>query len=135
MAQLMRNGDERAEYGCTVTFENEHGRTWTIHRQGPPQAGLKQACAIALARDDTFRVICISTPESIYGDLQGRLPQKGTTTIQSSEAKMLGRAGLGHMLHQRIRDVSDSHHTERSLRYLNAERAEKADIAAERAAL
>ncbi len=81
MLELPRNGTPRVavparrrvqkKYGLIVTFENPAGQTLTLHREGPPKEALRQAIAIALAKDETYRVASVSSPETIYRDLQG----------------------------------------------------------------
>lgn len=65
------NGSQRGKYGCIVSFKSADGSRLTLHRTGPIRAAIKQACAIALARDDTYRVVAVSTPTTIHRDLQG----------------------------------------------------------------
>lgn len=98
--QLLENGDARAEYGCVVSFENADGATFSVHRQGPPLRGLKEACAIALARDEGYRVVCFSTPQTIFTDLQER-DYAGPQRLPEHIA--LGRIGLAALLHPRLR--------------------------------
>lgn len=103
-----RNGAARAKDGCIITFENADQRTLTLHRQGPIKTAVTRACDEALALDDTFRVVAISTPQSIYTDLQGhRLHNTQTRTsdhtrVAIPEAATLGLCGLKHLLHPRL---------------------------------
>jgi hypothetical protein len=99
---LSSNGEQRALYGAVVCFENAHGATYSIHR---PCAGVdtavKEACEMALKLDGTFRVVCISTPSSVYSDLKGR---RDTHLI---EDHALSRAGMRWMLHPRLALIAD----------------------------
>ena len=124
---LMAGGRERAEYGCIVTFRSndEPGHVWTIHKLGPPLKALRAACDEALNIDESFRVVSFSTPETVYGDMQGRSPQRGHTTVQSMESKILGRAKLYGMLHQSLVDREEGKRTERNVRYKRAERRQQ----------
>ena len=70
-AKFPMGGESRRIYGCIVTFRNSQGKTLSIHREGAPTKALKQAIAIALSHDETFKVISVSSPETIYRDLQG----------------------------------------------------------------
>lgn len=67
-------GPERARYGAIVSFENSVGETLVLHRKGPVRQALLEACEAAQGLDETFLVVCISTPESVYTDLQGSRP-------------------------------------------------------------
>lgn len=91
----------RAQFGCTVTFENEAGKRLTYHRTGPPADVLRQLCEAALAKDDTYRVISYSTPQTIYTDLQGERESE-TYSLKKEptlpEEQALGRIGMLHML-------------------------------------
>jgi hypothetical protein len=100
--QVLKGGAERAEYGCIVTFERDDGLRLTIHRQGPPMKGLRQACAIALAQDESYRIISYSTPQTIMTDLNGRKPTAGASTFDSVEALVASQAGMRAMLHPRL---------------------------------
>ena len=121
MNELLSGSAERAEYGCTVTFENDAGKRLVVVREGPPLIGLRQACAITLARDETFRIICYSTPGTIYRDLQGGRAQDGNTAATIPELDRAGSAGLRHMLHRRLLEASPI--PEKKRRYWEARRA------------
>lgn len=98
---LVMGSPERALYGCIVTFENENGDTLTMHRTGGPEKGLREACAIALSKDETYRVVSYSTPTTVYGDLRGRAVNVEQAP-PSVEAVMLSRLGLLPLLHPRL---------------------------------
>lgn len=68
-------GHSRRMYGVNVSFRNSVGQTLSIHREGAPTIALKQAIAIALSHDETFKVTAVSNPETIYRDLQGSREQ------------------------------------------------------------
>jgi hypothetical protein len=107
---LYESGAVRAEYGCTVTFENESGHTFVMHRTGPPTAVLDALCDVALGCDPTFRLVAYSTPASIASDLRGERVQiaSGRAHIrpQTPEAQMLARIGRREMLHPRLRSAA-----------------------------
>lgn len=113
---LLSGSEERAQYGCTITFENAQGRTWVIHQQGPPETGLRQACDLALAQDDTFRIVSYSTPETVYRDLHGREIQAPRTTPALPELYITARLGLRHLLHPRLIAASDAKRKDSHLR-------------------
>ena len=105
------NSRETALFGVTVTFENAAGKTFVIHRVGQVKKAVRQACEDALTLDQTFRVVCVSNPTSIYTDMQGHrirsFDQSDELTQSdrpsSPEATMLSRAGIPEMLHPRLR--------------------------------
>jgi hypothetical protein len=65
------SGDEAAHYGAIVSFRNAAGQAYVAHRKGPVKAAVKEACQAATALDPTFKVTAVSTPTSVYADLQG----------------------------------------------------------------
>lgn len=92
------SGREQATYGCIVSFENENGKRLVIHRGGRVGDGVKQAIAIALAHDESFRVVSISTPNTVYTDVVGRGVAVGGRP-QLPENKLVPAA----MLHRSLR--------------------------------
>ncbi len=105
----IENSATRAKSGCVVSFLNDDGVPLTLHRVGPPRVALVDACDAATFYDPTNRVVCISTPQTIYTDLRGRGPRsggRGANTSQLShrpELHMLGNAGIGWMAHESLR--------------------------------
>lgn len=99
-------GELRTAYGVTVTVENAEGKTLTLHRHG--RGALERVCDDAVALDPTFRIISISTPETIYGDLAGRLPSSKTGAIILPEHQRLGNIGRMAMIHPRIAPRHDN---------------------------
>lgn len=97
--ELVMSGRERAEHGATLTFENDAGKRLSLSRVGPVAEAIRAACDDALRLDDTFQVICISTPSSIYADIKVREGKQFDHTVQRPEGSMLRRAGRGSMLH------------------------------------
>lgn len=116
------NGRAAAEYGCTVTFENDGGQVLVLARKGPPRDVLRALCDAALAVDPSFRVVCYSTPETIRQDLMGRynheVSARTNRSLATPENRALGQAGLLHLLHPRMRG-SDPH-AHRKYRALDA---------------
>ena len=114
---LLRNGIERAEYGCTTTWENADRQTFTISRVDPPRVALRRIVEIVEPLDPTFRLVAYSTPETIYTDLQGmRLPTLTKGGSQHAEGKYVPMqppervilAGIGRkdLLHPRLAALS-----------------------------
>lgn len=96
------SGRERATFGVTVTFEAEDGRVLTLARTGKTSDALHEACDDAVAVDPTYRVVCISSPVSVFADLQGRPRGMWDGGVQKTEGAILRRAGIGSMLHPRL---------------------------------
>jgi hypothetical protein len=113
---VLRNSRERAQFGCTTTWENEAGRRLVLSGIGSPRDALRKQAEDALALDPSFRCVCYSTPETIYADLAGaRLPRwtnGGSTRTDADngkwappilpEAVVLGMLGLRHLVHPRV---------------------------------
>lgn len=111
---LKIGGEERAKEGCLTTWENSEGKTLTLHRVGVN--ALREACAIAMSRDETYRLVAYSSPQSIYSDLIGIRTRTHTKSgqrlaHQSPEVHMMSRIGLLDLVHQRLRArrVDDRH--------------------------
>jgi hypothetical protein len=111
-AEQILHSDERAHYGCTVSFENATGDRRTRTRSGSPSLVLAALCDEALALDPTYRVVSYSSPQTIYGDLVGaradrvQRRQGNTEGVQRSafpEAAMLAQVRRSEMLHPRLR--------------------------------
>lgn len=101
---MSMGGRQSEEAGCIVTVENADGRTLSLHRVG--RTALERCLDDAQSLDPTFRVISISTPQTIYNDLQGRLPHPHTETIALPEHSKLGRVRRLDMLHPSLRPRS-----------------------------
>jgi hypothetical protein len=101
----MMSGQERAEAGAIISFENESGQRLTLHRVGPIIQAVQEACALAMIHDESYRVVAVSSPSSIYADLAGRMPVKhgeGVPRYLYPEANIVGQAGLDALLHPRL---------------------------------
>lgn len=97
-------GQDRAKYGAIVAFENEDGKVVSIHRTGPVRQAVREACAIAMSWDESFRVTAVSTPGSIWSDLQGRMPVvrgDGYPEFQFPE-RIIVSVGFGAILHPKL---------------------------------
>ncbi len=71
------NGMEAARFGSIVTFENAAGERLVLHETGAVKPSIQVCIDHALTLDETFKVVCVSTPTYVYRDLQGdRLMQR-----------------------------------------------------------
>lgn len=107
--QILGAGRDRAEYGCIVSFENENGLTFVVARKGPVEKALREALAIALSHDESFRVVCLSTPQTIFTDMDGgrsdidnRDGYRSSLPLPEIQIQMLGRIKAKAMLHPRL---------------------------------
>lgn len=105
------SGEEAATYGVTVSFENAAGERLVVHRSGPRRVAIEQCFAVATGYDSTFRIIAISTPQSIFTDMQGaRLPRFGQNlaAVPFPETAICKNLPSGQaMLHTRLLGSSD----------------------------
>lgn len=58
--------DERRKYGCIATLERDHER---LSKQFRGTDAVRQV--VAYCRENGWRIVCLSTPGTIYRDLQG----------------------------------------------------------------
>lgn len=66
------NGAERARYGVIVTArEQQTGRVKTMHQIGAPTGAIHEVVETLDSMEGDWKVVSISTPASIYRDLQG----------------------------------------------------------------
>lgn len=106
---LNASGWQREHWGYIVTFiKNGDGKIRTGHQAG--RGALAALCDRAVERDPTYRVVCISSPLTIFSDLLGRSKGKNETVL-GPEAILLGYAGRRHMLHPDL--IGSSRSTER----------------------
>lgn len=70
-SQFPLGGSQRRMYGCIVSFESPDGQTLTLHVPGPPREAVRAALRAAQLRDPYLLVRSVSTPETVYRDLQG----------------------------------------------------------------
>lgn len=95
---ILRNGVERAKYGCTTTWKNASGELLTVHRGGSPKVAVIDIARDVLALDETYRLVCYSTPETIYRDV-AMADARLNTKARTPESAVLSMAGLSHLLH------------------------------------
>lgn len=87
------SGRQRDKYGVTVTFTTDDGPL-TLHAVGKVSDALRECCARAEHHFDSPKVVCISTPETIAGDLGKRVVTNGRHNIGAAITNsMLKRAG------------------------------------------
>jgi hypothetical protein len=98
-------GRDTTAWGCIVTVQNDDGQTLSLHRTG--KEALNECLDIALQLDRSFKVLSISTPITIFNDLEMRIPNPHTKAIQCPELQKLGRVGRLSMLHPSLRGKSD----------------------------
>lgn len=104
------SGRDRAAYGCLISFEADDGSTLTLHRTGPRAKAIRTAVAIALAQDETYRVVSYSTPETIFTDLTGGRVDGEHGPVALPEIFALGLAKLPiELCHPRIRRAVSDH--------------------------
>lgn len=97
--QLTPKERREQQYGATLTFENAEGVTLTIaRRHHSVLEAVRQACDLAIEEDSTYRVVCLSTPHTIYSDMQGWVSGRRPSPEQHTVTK----AGRKAMLHPRI---------------------------------
>lgn len=99
-------GRDQVEWGCIVTVKNADGKTLSLHHTG--RHALDECLDDALILDPTFRVVSVSTPVTIYNDLEGRMPHPHTGAIPIPEAQKLGRSGRLDLLHPDLRPRSNT---------------------------
>lgn len=86
---------ERKDYGVTVTVrEQDSGEVDVIVAYGSLADALAGVCEQLDVRRGDWRIITISTPATIFRDLQGMRD----TVLQSIERNMLGRIGRRDLL-------------------------------------
>lgn len=98
-------GRDTTAWGCIVTVKNDQGQTLSLHRTG--REALNECLDIAVQLDPSFKVLSISTPMTIFNDLEMRQPHPRTGAIQPPEQQKLGRVGRLAMLHPSLRGQSD----------------------------
>lgn len=91
------SGAEQARYGAVISFHNTNGQTLVLHDTGPITQVVRELCDAAVKLDPTFRVVCISTPSTIFGDLIGRDMRENDGAIRP-EAAVLNRSGRRNMI-------------------------------------
>jgi hypothetical protein len=75
-----------------------------MHRQGPPREVVAAMCDTAIGWDDSYRVVAVSSPESIYRDLQGSREKygDGRASHAISYPETQGHTVPRAMLHPRL---------------------------------
>lgn len=90
--------NERNEYGVTVTIRDQETlKMLTISAKGPVITALTTVCDMIDSRDGCWRIVSVSTPASIFSDLQGAKSEPRGTM----EATMLGKVKRRDLLEVR----------------------------------
>lgn len=97
-AVILRNGQERARYGCTTTWKNADGNLLTVYRGGSPREAVVSIAADVIALDGTYRLLSYSTPETVYRDV-AMADARQNTKARTPESAVLSMVGLPHLLH------------------------------------
>jgi hypothetical protein len=70
--ELSIRGEDRKAYGAIFSLRHaETGETTAVHLVGARIDCARRIAALIDATGEAWRVVCVSTPESIYRDLQG----------------------------------------------------------------
>ena len=97
-SSLSLTANARDTYGVIVTMrEQATGRLETKHEVGTTLVALEQVLTSFAQREEDWCVVCISTPQTVYRDLQGTRtgdPDK----VPRPEQQLLGRIGRLKML-------------------------------------
>lgn len=103
---------ERAVYGATVTARAPSGETITLARVGMTAlAALREISDLLDALDDGYRIVSISTPNSIERDMFASrvlLDGPGIGSMSTPERQMLGRIGRLDLLHPSLDYMTDT---------------------------
>lgn len=91
---------EQQRYGAIVTLENQDSEILVIHHSGRIQRAVERAYAEATSVDPTFRIISVSTPTSIFEDLQGA---RRDANGRFGAMALYPEQRYGTMLHERLR--------------------------------
>jgi len=95
--RLGMSGTALEEYGVIVTArEQMTDERIVLHRPGA--GALKLICEGLDGLDGDWRVLTISTPRTIYRDLQGTRARELVDETQMPELRMLGQVGRLDML-------------------------------------
>jgi len=104
MSRQWLSGLDRAKLGFVAIWENADGETLVLHATGTAKVALARMCNGIAGLDPTFRLICYSTVDTIFTDLQGtRVDGDGNLLPQRlPEHRALSAAGRLDMLHPRL---------------------------------
>lgn len=106
--------------GVVVSFERDDGERITIARRAADKnEALQEAVDAVLAFDARYRVVAISTPQTIFTDLVGRTPHPRGGWIECPEVAMLRKARRFYALHPRL--MGQSRQSENARRNWRAE--------------
>jgi hypothetical protein len=105
---LQTSGSERQRDGILVTLrEQTSGHLKTVHETGPTREALERVCDYTESLEGDWKIVSVSTPGSIFRDLQGRRGQHedarhekngGFSDPRTTEWNSLGRIGRLYLL-------------------------------------
>lgn len=105
---MFRNARERAEFGCTTTWENSDGESRSFESVGAPRGALRDQIVRALRWDPTAKLVSYSTPDTVQVDVSGvrsngkRLGRYWVQTL-CPEAGVISHVGRLDLCHPRLR--------------------------------
>lgn len=100
---------ERDRYGVIATLEHDDGTGTTVQEFPGAVKGAMRECADYCDRHN-LRVVSLSTPATIHGDLAGRSHQISSRP----EFLYLGIVGRIDLLHRRVRKLASPGHKSRN---------------------
>ncbi len=90
---------ERKRIGCIVTAREQWtGELHVVHRSGTPREALRAISDELAALEGDWRVLSISTPATIYRDLQGTRQTEGFDRLALPELQWLHSLGRFDLL-------------------------------------
>lgn len=88
----IRKQNEREDHGATVTYGHGVDRAVRVYAHAPKAALVHRIVADCGDLGDGWRILSISTPQSIYSDLQGRTHTFTGAHTVTPEAQFVGRS-------------------------------------------
>lgn len=99
VTELLSSSAERSETGIIVTARDRDAAAYLVlHRTGPRRAALRAVCAVLDSLEGDWRVLTISSPESVYRDLQGTRARPDADITPYPEPHALGVIGRHDLL-------------------------------------
>lgn len=94
-ASLSLTPRERGLYGVTATLRNRvNGKEETVARSGASKAALMQIVREVDAADGDWKIVTLSTPRTIFRDLQGAHDTERVLSTENRLLTMVGRMDL-----------------------------------------
>ena len=107
IAELNFGPRERSMYGAIVTArEQGSGRLWTVCKGGTTLQALREIVALLDAEPGHWLIVSISSPPSVFRDMQGHrvseggqgAHEKSAADPRSNERNYLGKIGRSDLL-------------------------------------